>query len=448
MIRRALRLSFLGAAVALALACGSSNAPPPGAVPAAADAGVEAGPVGDDGGVVVVDSGGDAGKNNGDAARAAFFVTTNIHKIELTVDPAVWAVFMAEHMNLDPNAISAWHAGDVTIDGTLLPKSGFKSFGFGSREANPNKPNLKLDFHKFTLTQTYDGIETLRAKNDGQDVSGLREAITFEALRVAGLMASRTSYAEIFVNGEAYGFYLLEEGFGKDFLRERTGNHDGAVYEADECQGFVPPAAGCAKLIDSYTRPFNPTVGLGEDLAAVCTAINGDPAQFVSAVGALVKLDEWILAVAADTAITGDYDSFSTNGANFRLYSDTTLKRMRLILSGPDTNYDPGYFADPLVPAPSSSCTSSNPQYRDVFLQKLTATPAGLAQYKTAVHSLRTGAMSAATLKARVDAIWTVIGSHVKADPKRTATPDPEAFKDSIKTYLDQRDTTLAAGGM
>ena len=426
--------------VAVAIgACSSSNTAPSGA-PTAADGGDAASA--SDGGKIPGDGGGGA------AARAAFFVTTKIHKLELAVEAADWQRFMAEHRNLDPDAVFTWHTGDVTLDGAKLPRSGFKAFGYGSREANPNKPNLRIDFKRNDPNQDNGGVEGLRAKNCGQDVTCLREPLTFDAMRAAGLPVLRTTFADVFVNGEAFGFYLLEESIGRDFVRDLTGNDDGAIYEAGDCQGFVPPAKGCAALLDLYQQPFNVPVSTGADLAAICAAINGDPAQFASSVGALVKLDEWIQAVAADTAIAGDYDGFSTNGANFRLYGDTKLKKMRLVITGPDTTYDPDYHPDPLKPAPGSDCKKANPAYRDLFLEKLTATPAGLEQYKSAVRGLRQGEMSPAKLGAGVDALWAVIGARVKADPKRTARPDPEASKEDIKKYLTRRNTALAALGM
>ena len=81
-------------------------------------------------------------------------------------------------------------------------------------------------------------------------------------------MAPRSTYAELIVNNEAYGLYSVEESFTSSFVRERTGNDNGAAYEAIDCQGFVAPLGGCAALIEDFTRPFNPTAGAGEDLAA------------------------------------------------------------------------------------------------------------------------------------------------------------------------------------
>jgi hypothetical protein len=188
-------------------------------------------------------------------------------------------------------------------------------------------------------------------------------------------------------------------------------------------------------------------VGAGEDLVKLCTVMNGPATDFVAGVGPLIKLDEWLRAVAADTALAGDYDGFSTNGTNFRLYHDTALDRLRLVILGPDTSYDPDFSPDPITPAADGNCLKVNPLYHDIFLEKLRGTPEGLDLYKQAVKTLRQGAMAPATLKARVDALWAVIAEHAKGDPHRSPMPEPEVSKDKIKQYIDMHDADLTAKG-
>jgi hypothetical protein len=390
----------------------------------------------------------DALPNHGEAA-AAFFKLSTIHQLEITVDAAVWQAFLKEHA--DTKVDPVWHQADMKLDGVALSKVGFKTFGFGSRIFGPTKPNLNLDINKYVPGQYFQGLSRLRFKNNSQDPSAMRQALVYESMRAAGLAAPRASFAHVTVNGVDYGFYSSEEPFTSTFVLERTGNDNGPAYEAFDCRGFVAPATGCARLLDDYSRPFNPTTGVGEDLAALCTVMNGPAEQFVAGLSPLIDLNEWILAVAADTALAGDYDGFSTNANNYRLYHDTAANKMRLYLFGPDVSFDSDYLPlpDPLKPAPGADCGMRNPTYRDIFLEKLLATPAGLDLYKAAVKKLRTGVMSPATLKARVDTIWALIGAQVKADPRPpTEGLPPETSKEHIKLYIDARNTALIAAGL
>ncbi len=383
-------------------------------------------------------------------AAAAFFRPEVIHKIEITIDPVQWQAFMAEHADVDSNRTPAWRRAAFRIDGKQLNDVGFKTFGYGSREANANKPNLNLDISKYLPAQSLDGIERMRIKNGGQDISGLRQTLTYEALRAVGALAPRSTFAELFVNGEPYGFYFVEESFNKAFVLDRTGNDNGAAYEAGYCHGFVTPAAGgCDALVMSYQRAFNPTVGRGEDLAAVCRAMNGPAETLLTAVAPLIHLDEWIDVLAIDTALVGDHDGYSIAGNNFRLYHDTKLDRLRLVILGPDDTFNVRRLPAPnhVKPEPGGDCDDENPSYRDVFLDHLTSTPTGLARYQQAVRRLRTGPVAAEGLKQRVDALWAIIGARVKGQPARLLNEDPEASKESIKTYIDQRWAALASAG-
>jgi hypothetical protein len=389
---------------------------------------------------------GPPGMHLGDGSIASFFQIDAVHQIDIIVPEAEWAKVVQENMNLDQ--APTWHEANFRIDGVMASRVGFKTFGYGSRAENPAKPNLNLDFNRNVLGQSFDGIGKMRMKNNGQDASALRQAITYEAMRAVDLMAPRSTYAELSVNGQPFGFYFVEESFTKAFVKERTGNDDGASYEADDCQGFVPPVnGGCPALHQRYLRSFNELAGTGDDLTMVCSVMNGLPTDFIAGASAVIKLDEWVRAIAADTALAGDYDGFSTNGANFRLYHDTTLNRLRLVILGPDTTYDPSFYPDPAMPKPDDNCTIDNPTYHDVFLEKLLGTPEGLAMYRQAVQALRQGAMAPATLKARVDALWAVIGPHAKSDLHLAPGADPEASKEKIKTYLDLRDADLTAKG-
>jgi hypothetical protein len=382
---------------------------------------------------------------------AAFFRTEAIHRIEITIDPAMWQAYLVDHTNYAKRPEPTWFRADFTIDGTPLHDVGFHTFGFGSRVENKQKPNLSLDLNRNVPKQDLDGVKRMRLKNNGQDVTGLRQVLVYEAMREAKLMAPRTTFADLFVNGQSWGFYTVEEYFNKDFVRERTGNDDGTAYEATDCRGFVALAdSGCDRILGSYERDFNPMLGQGEDLVALCKAMNGPPEQFMSTVGALVHLPDWVGQLAIDTALAGDHDGFSTSGGNFRLYRDTALGKFRLVILGPDDTFSvwklPG--PDPLHPVPNSRCVEPGYAYKDVFLEHLLANPEGLAMYQQAVRGIRTGEMEAGKLKRRVDELWAIVGNHVMADTRNAAHMTPGERLLEIKRYIDQRWPALEQAGL
>ena len=162
------------------------------------------------------------------------------------------------------------------------------------------------------------------------------------------------------------------------------------------------------------------------------------------------SLSEWIDQVAIDTALAGNRDGFSVAGANFRLYHDTGLNKLRLIVLGPDDTFVPERLPEPELPAararrglpgrePATSATSSSRSWW--------ATPRGLGIYQATVRKLRTGVLAAGTVKQRVDALWTIVGPRAKADPLRIPDYDAEQSKDAIKEYVDRRWQALEQAG-
>ena len=378
-----------------------------------------------------------------------FFRIDAIHRIDLTADAAEWQRFLAEHK--DPDATPTWHQADLRVDGTPLKQVAFKTFGYGSREAAPDKPNLNIDFEKNIDGQSYAGLSRFRVKNNGQDPSALHQVVTYEALRANGLWAPRTTFAQLYVNGQEYGFYTVEESFGKSFVRARGAMDTGAAYEAGDCHGFMPVNGSCDNLVDQYNAAFNSaTTSTGEELVAICNALAKPADKVLTALNPILDIHEWARAIAADLAIAGDNDGFSTAASNFRLYHDPKTNKLRLIIMGPDDTYIPDWLPDPdpKKPQPADYCKDRNPGFHDVFLEQLLATAEGLAIYRDEVQALRKGAMSAARIKERVNAIWGVTKGPVLADPKLAKDADPEGIKDGMIEFIDRRVVHLEAAGL
>lgn len=389
----------------------------------------------------------DAGPAGGPTADE-FFRIDAVHRIDVTADAAAWQRFLAEHKDLD--ATPTWHQADLRVDGTPLAQVGFKTFGYGSREAAPDKPNLNVDLEKNVAGQSYAGLSRFRVKNNGQDPSALRQVVTYEAMRAAGLWAPRTTFARLFVNGQDHGFYTVEESFGKSFVRARGAGDTGAAYEAGDCHGFLPVNGSCDNLTGEYNPAFNSAAGTGEELVAICAALAMPEGKVLGGLAPLLDVREWARAVAADLAIAGDNDGFSTAGSNFRLYHDPRTDKLRLIIIGPDDSYLPELLPgpDPKKPEPADYCKTRNPAYHDVFLAQLLATAEGLAIYRDEVQSLRQGVMSAARIEARADAIWAVVRDPVLADPRRAKGSDPEGMKGAIGDFIERRIAQLVAAGL
>lgn len=78
----------------------------------------------------------------------------------------------------------------------------------------PNsKSGFKLKFGEFVAGQRFEGLKKLTLNNMRQDPTLLREALTYELFRYFGIPAPRTGFANVYVNGQLRGLYLLLEPY-------------------------------------------------------------------------------------------------------------------------------------------------------------------------------------------------------------------------------------------
>jgi spore coat protein CotH len=97
------------------------------------------------------------------------------------------------------------------------------------------KSHLKIAFDEFDNNQTLDGLKKINLNNFTNDPSLMHDVIAFKLFRDAGLVASRTSYAKLIVNGEYIGVYVIIENVDKTFLKSYFGSaqNDGNLYKTD-----------------------------------------------------------------------------------------------------------------------------------------------------------------------------------------------------------------------
>lgn len=97
-------------------------------------------------------------------------------------------------------------------------KGGFGSrlkpeYGAGGLDIVEDKVGLKLKFNYSVKGQTFLGLKKLTLNNMVQDATMTRETVQYELFRAYGIPAPRTGYANVYINGELRGLYLLVEPY-------------------------------------------------------------------------------------------------------------------------------------------------------------------------------------------------------------------------------------------
>lgn len=168
------------------------------------------------------------------------FDDTIIHNLTIETTLPDWFATLDENFQLNltnPDLYpEIYYKCNVIWDGILLNDCGFREKGNASNSITTfgKKKPLKISFSEF-INQELDGLKKINLNNFTNDPSLLHDVICFKTLRDLGIVAPRTAFTKVFVNGEYIGLYLVIENVDKTFLKFAYGSasNDGNLYKTD-----------------------------------------------------------------------------------------------------------------------------------------------------------------------------------------------------------------------
>ncbi|MEF2967873.1 CotH kinase family protein [Paenibacillus sp. M1] len=92
--------------------------------------------------------------------------------------------------------------------------------------------SFKLSFDEY-VDQTLDGVSKINLNNNYSDASYMREFLAYELAGQMGLPTPKYSYVNVYINDELWGFYLAVEQIGDAYLERHFGNSYGALYKGE-----------------------------------------------------------------------------------------------------------------------------------------------------------------------------------------------------------------------
>jgi spore coat protein CotH len=281
-----------------------------------------------------------AGASADDAAQ--IFDPSRMYVIKLTL-PQVSEEELADHpYDYQPGTFSI-----AETDGT---PSGVGSFsapvnvgirlkGGASLRPLSAKSAFKI---KFEGSERLRGLRILTLNNMVEDPSMIHETLAYTAFRGAGVPASRTGYAYVYVNGEDFGVHLDIETLDEIALAKIFGAFDEGVqhlYEGEDSADVRPGGAGAFEIDE----------GSGDrgDLQALIDAVNsGGPGDWATRVAGVADLSEMTRMWATEKYI-GQWDGYAGSEAewlpnNYYLYSDPN-GRFQMMPWGNDESWQTRY---------------------------------------------------------------------------------------------------------
>ncbi|MCX4247899.1 CotH kinase family protein [Paraliomyxa miuraensis] len=150
---------------------------------------------------------------------------TRLSRFDLRIDEASWAALEA--------APKEWTPGTFEYEGEVFSNVGIRLKGNHSFRELSDKPSFKLEFDEYVQGARFLGLEGLTLNNMVVDSSMLREWIGYRVFRELDVPAPRIGYAQVFVNDEEYGLYLVLEPYDDPFLARVYDDPSGNLYESD-----------------------------------------------------------------------------------------------------------------------------------------------------------------------------------------------------------------------
>lgn len=147
---------------------------------------------------------------------------STIHQVNLTVATGDWASLL---QNYEANT---YYQASVTWDGFVVG-AGIRQHGVAGR--SPIKPNVDVNFGHYQKDQNFLGLPFIVLKANNEDPSNLCEWFTMKFFRMMGFPSSREAPAQVYVNGQYFGFYTIVEHIDSTFLQRNLGEDGGYLYE-------------------------------------------------------------------------------------------------------------------------------------------------------------------------------------------------------------------------
>ncbi|HUR44819.1 MAG TPA: CotH kinase family protein, partial [Candidatus Saccharimonadales bacterium] len=238
--------------------------------------------------------------------------------------------------------------------------------------------------------------------------SYLCQALAGEIFRSAGVPAPRTTFAQLFCNGQNLGLYVIVQAITKQFLSQYFTNSDGNLYEGSNHD-----------VNEKLEVDSGDSAGDQVDLKALASALKiPDLSLRFKKLGALLDVDRFITFAAVEV-LAVHRDGYSLDRNNFRIYHDPGTGLMTFIPHG----------YDQLFQQPNRPLLKTN-QWSGRVAHGLFQTPEGARLYRQKLRNLLDGPFRFEVINSRLERLISII------HPAATTAPNNELDFESAARQL------------
>jgi uncharacterized protein (TIGR03437 family) len=228
-----------------------------------------------------------------------------VQQITLTVGASDWASL------LQSDKSHTYYSASFTWNG-ILEEVGIRQHGIGT--ASAIKPNLDINFAHYSKKQTFLGLPFILLKANNDDPSNLREWLSMKLFRMMGFPAPREAPAQLYVNGQYFGFYMIVEHLDTPFLMRNFGEDGGYLYNWKrdysaiyEFQNLGDDPSLYAQFLDLKTNQAAPDLPTFCNLVQVInqpTSATFTDADFIAALSQYIDPKSFLTYTATENVLS------------------------------------------------------------------------------------------------------------------------------------------------
>jgi hypothetical protein len=259
-----------------------------------------------------------------------------------------------------------YYTADLTVDGQTFTGVGLHiKGGCGSSRSLDQKAGFKINLMwddpnvaGCPAQREFLGETHFTLNNEVQDATQTHDRMAYRLFRDAGVPAPRAVAAEVTVNGENWGPYVLVETIDRRFYKKWMPTNNGMAYDtAPWCElneDEVPPGIddpscfdrefdnrGACDMVDPAEDPTDWELlrTFTQDLATMPLGM------FHPQVATIMEYDNFLREYAAE-GVLGHWDGYAFDlRNNYRVYHEPTTDRWTMLPSGTDQTF--GTDVDP-----------------------------------------------------------------------------------------------------
>ena len=235
----------------------------------------------------------------------------------------------------------------LTIDGRTFEPIGVRLKGNNSFRTIDEKPSFRIELDTFVPNGEIFGLDDLTLNNMIDDPSLMRERLSYKVARDNGVIASRSSYAFINLNGTPYGLYSNIEHVERRMIERFVDDGTGTLFEATDVDMQLSPFVADGTNIGAFTdyehKSGPSTFTELEALATSFNALGAIPEPLpagifedtMASAGNVVDTDDFVRFWAV-LGIVAQFDSFPFSYDDYYLYKTPSTNQFRFIPWGMD----------------------------------------------------------------------------------------------------------------